>query len=172
MKYTTYTCTCTATLYILFRTSYIKTMTAKWRIHNPENRYDAQTGENILLKYINNISYIMITESLVTIRPGINSSQVKCHRNWQNTMYTTIVLKYLSKENPFTQSTFVWYQLIVTGQFLIVLEFKNSFKLNVTMYNTEHQLFFFQRESQRATKIIHTGTFELVKRVMLPITYT
>lgn len=38
------------------------------------------------------------------------------------------------------------------GQFLIVLEFKNSFKLNVTMYNTEHQLFFFQRESQRATK--------------------
>lgn len=99
LKYTTYTCTCTATLYILFRTSYIKTMTAKWRIHNPENRYDAQTGKNILLKYINNTSYIMITESLVTIRPGINSSQVKCHRNWQNTMYTTIVLKYLSKEN-------------------------------------------------------------------------
>lgn len=58
-----------------------------------------KTGKNILLKYINNTSYIMIIESLVTIRPGINSSQVKCHRNWQNTMYTTIVLKYLSKEN-------------------------------------------------------------------------
>lgn len=48
LKYTTYTCTCTATLYILFRTSYIKTMTAKWRIHNPENRYDAQNWEKYL----------------------------------------------------------------------------------------------------------------------------